>query len=185
MLPLAGGAPHCFPFPRPPHYDLPLLHHPHPVKALHWLSPGLSGETIAAPYICSILKFVCPAMKSILSVCSTKHLRKPLKGVLHFYPPLGNQTVILTLLILTVTCVCSHLSKTSSHQKTRPFDVPTFFCLSPFVQGSRPCLAVGLGNDFNFVYHHILRHSAPVVEIGDMSVPLPSSGFLISYTILI
>lgn len=125
-------------------------------------------------------------MKSItLSVCSTKHLMKPLKSVLHFYPPFGKPNCHTHSPILTVMYACSHFSKIFLHQKARPFDVPTFFGPSPFVQGSRPCLAVGLGNDFNFAYHYILRHSAPVVGIEDMSVPLPSSGFLITYTVLI
>lgn len=103
--------------------------------AVHWPLAGLSRETTAAPYICTVLKIVCPAMKSIaLSACYTKHLMKPLKSVLHFhfYSPLGSQTVILTLLNLTVMYAPTFL-KSSCFKKQGPLMFQLFIFVLPAV----------------------------------------------------
>ena len=120
---------HCFPFPS----AHTMTSHSITIHILSKLSTGFqldSQETIATPYICTILKVVCPAMKSIaLSVCSTKHLIKPLK-VFFIFNSLWETKLSYHPLILTWMYVCSHLSKIFLHQKARLFDVPTLSCPS-------------------------------------------------------
>lgn len=127
MLPLVGRPHHCFPIPSP-HTT---TSHSVTITSCQG-SPLAFSWTLRRDHCGSLhlhhMETVCPAMKSIaLSVCSTKHLRKPLKSVLHFYSPLGNQTVILILLILTVMYVCANFLKSSCIRNRGPLIFRLFF----------------------------------------------------------
>lgn len=171
MLPLAGRLHQGFLFPSP-----------HPMTPTWPLSAPCQGCSLAFSGAlkrnrCSCLQLHCTESclpsyeKYWLSAYYIKHLTKPLKSVLHFhfYPPLGDHTVIFTLLNLTVMYAPTFLkSSCFRKQGLLMFQLFIFVLLSVYkiqdpVQEQAWEMTVSL-------HRYMLRHGALVVGRREMSV---------------